>query len=141
MEARSITGAEFDVALLKAEQLLDSYDRGRAYIRLSTVAMLAAALAVVIPLGVIAASVAPLVAAVIIAAGLVGVALLITVLLRHTRDLVAMVRRDERAMLEVIDMLRELLPDVAREEGWGPARYQIAAARVSRFPIGGRGSR
>jgi len=141
VEARSITGAEFDAALDKAEQLLGFYDRGRAHIRLSYVLMLASALAVVIPLGVVAASEAFPGLLGITTVGVVGVALLVVMLRRHVRALSATVRRDERAMLEVIDVLRELLPDVAKEEGWGPARYQIAAAWVSRFPIGGRGSR
>lgn len=140
--ARAITGAEFDEALGRAERLLDSFDRIGARARVSSVLVAGSALAAFLLLALIVATGLPAAAAVAVAVvGVAGEGLTIVAILRHVRALHAMARRDERAMLEVVDMLRELLPDIAKEEGWGPARVQIAAARVSRFPIGRRGSR
>ena len=43
--------------------------------------------------------------------------------------------RDERAMIEILDVLREVLPFVAERESWSNTRYQGARTRIARFPI------
>jgi hypothetical protein len=138
MEARAITGAEFEHALEKAEHLLAAVDRNAARARAASAWLAVAVVALVVP-------VFPLLSmgtgygyvGVVVA----GAALAFVLFSGHVAKLRTEERRDERAMFEVVDILRELLSDVAEKERWGPARYKITMARVSRFPVGRRGSR
>lgn len=141
MEARAITGWEFDRALDKAERLLDSWDRSQSQLRLTTALISVSVLVTATLLAVVAASATLAVTIPVLAVAAAGLGLAAFWLNRYLRALHVVSRRDERAMLEVIDVLRELLPDIARAERWGPARYQITTARVSRFPVGRRGTR
>jgi hypothetical protein len=49
--------------------------------------------------------------------------------------------RDERAMLDIIGMLRELQVSVAADGHWSAGRQRLTKARIARFPIGSRGFR
>jgi hypothetical protein len=51
------------------------------------------------------------------------------------------ISRDERAMIDVIGMLRELQVAVASDENWSAGRQRLIKARIARFPIGSRSFR
>ncbi|MBB5874618.1 hypothetical protein F4553_008052 [Allocatelliglobosispora scoriae] len=42
-------------------------------------------------------------------------------------------RRDEAMVVEAANMLREILPHLARREQWGPVSYRLAETRIARF--------
>jgi hypothetical protein len=138
------SGKDFDEALVRAETLLDLVDRGHLRARtvqsVSFVLILAVAFGVTLAiganrLGVLSAVTLSLAAAVIAA---LGAGCLTTLVLY---PIAKQVRRDERAMIEIIGILRELVELVARSENWSTARQQIARTRIARFPIGSRGIR
>jgi len=51
------------------------------------------------------------------------------------------VSRDERTMIEIVNLLRELQVSVGADENWSAARQRLVKARIARFPIAGRGLR
>jgi hypothetical protein len=44
--------------------------------------------------------------------------------------------RDARAAVDIVEIARELLPIVARQEGWSDLQTELFRSRLSRFPIG-----
>jgi hypothetical protein len=138
------SGEDFDEALVRAEILLDHVDRGHLRARtvqsISVTLILAVTFGVALAiganhLGALSAASLSLVAAVIAVLG----AGCLTTLVLH--PIAKQVRRDERAMIEIIGILRELMELVARNENWSTAHQQIARTRIARFPIGPRGIR
>ena len=141
----SLTSAEdFEIALAQAEALLRNVDQGRARVRLvqslSVGIPLAVAVALTLAIGAGGsdATTATVLAAVCAAFTAVFVGWLQAfVLIPAGRK----VRRDERAMIEIIDVLDELVGTVADREGWSTSRKHLARTRIARFPIGARGAR
>lgn len=140
MEARAITGAEFEHALEKAEHLLAAVDRNAGRVRAAYAWLSVAVVGLSAPLFPLL-SLGASTGFGYVGMSLAGIVLAAFLFTGHVAKLRTEERRDERAMFEMIDILRELLPDVAEKERWGPARYKITVARVSRFPVGRRGSR
>jgi hypothetical protein len=135
---------DFQAALDQAEVLLGEADRGRDRIRTVRAgqAGLAAIVAVALTIAVgasrasIFAEIATAVVCAVIVILLAGWAEV--ALIRPVRK---RVNRDERTMLEIISLLRELLTSVADDETWSAPRQRFARARISRFPIAARGMR
>lgn len=132
---------DFDSALDQAELLLQGVDRTREWTRSARAAQLGlpiiVALALTITIGThsLNATRAFLTVAicVLITAPIVGWIELAVIVPAKRR-----ISRDERAMLDVIGMLRELLVSVAADEGWSAVRQRLTKARIARFPIGSR---
>jgi hypothetical protein len=130
---RALSGAEFDAALSKAEDLLTDCDRARnrnlivAVFVLGVWTLAAAPVAASRAVGVVALLVCVVVALV------TGAGAVVVALRGHDNRV-----RDERAMLELVGLLREMLPRVAEAEGWSSVRYRLVEARIARFPIGPR---
>jgi hypothetical protein len=138
------SGKDFDDALVRAEILLDHVDRG--HLRARTVQSIAFILILAVVFGVALAiganRLGALAAATLsLAAGVIAVlgAGCLTTLVFY--PIAKQVRRDERAMIEIIGILRELVELVAQNENWSTARQQIARTRIARFPIGSHGIR
>jgi hypothetical protein len=140
---RAATGHEFDRALLQAESLLHQADEGQGIIN-----RYAAALGVSWSITVIAATLILVSAGVsgtgiwIGATAVVIVNLILTWFVRSqlVQPLRYAVQRDERCAVEIVDMLRELLPFLARDERWSLFRTERSRARIARFPIAARSS-
>jgi hypothetical protein len=49
--------------------------------------------------------------------------------------------RDSRAVIGISELVRELMPLVARHEKWNELRTDLFKTRLSRFPIGPKGIR
>jgi hypothetical protein len=142
-EART-TGDDFDSALDQAELLLQEADRTRYWTRFVRAAQLGlpiiVALALTITIGThdLTANKAFLTVAIcgLITAPIVGWIELAIIVPAKRR-----ISRDERAMLDIIGMLRELLVSIAADEGWSAVRQRLTKARIARFPIGSRSFR
>jgi len=138
------SGADFDDGLSRAEALLRDVDRGQFEARMlqlvATGGILGVAFAVALA---IAATSLSVIAATAVAAVGAGTAVLGLWFLGAgvMRPLARRVARDERAMIEIIGVLRELMGVVAEEEKWSASRQQLAKTRIARFPIGPRGLR
>jgi hypothetical protein len=52
-----------------------------------------------------------------------------------------LIARDEYAMIEIVDVLRELTETVAEREGWSASRQRLTETRIARFSISARGAR
>lgn len=134
-----LNGREFEDALGHAETYLKAYEETVVRTRLLAsagtaslafgIGMTAVALATFVNGGVHAAGAALICAAVLFV--FTGITIY-----GHGVRLRLAGQRDERAALDIIHILRELLPDIADMERWSPARYQLTKARVARFPIG-----
>jgi hypothetical protein len=136
------SGADFDSALERAESLLQEADRARDRFRILCAAQvmlpLAITVALAIAIGVSGVHLGRAVTTTLITWGIaalldatIHVALVLPVRRR--------VGRDERVMLEIVGMLRELLMSVAEDEKWSASRLRLAKARIARFPIGSSG--
>lgn len=127
------TGDDFDQALGVAEQLLAGVDRGRHRVGeariLQVLILLTGAVVGLATLFMPVVAVAAVVAALL---GLVAGHILLVV------PLGARVLRDERAMVEIITVLRELHPHLAERESWSAVRDRFARERISRFPVAER---
>ncbi|WP_163509491.1 hypothetical protein [Fodinicola acaciae] len=134
-DARPASGADFDEALQVAERLLAGVDHGRHRVGVARVLQ-----TLVLLIGILA--VVSLTPVSLTYAVLTGLAALLAFLAAHlllVRPLGARVLRDERAMIEIITVLRELHPHLAEREGWSSLRDRFARERISRFPIAERG--
>ena len=143
--APRMSSADFEEALGRAEALLKDADRARDRARLvragqvSVVALVASALAISAgtTVGVSSLSLA------ITSAVCAGVLVLLISWAEIALVLPARKRisRDERTMIEIANLLRELQVSVGADESWSAARQRLVKARIGRFPIAGRGLR
>ncbi|HEX4833816.1 MAG TPA: hypothetical protein VH478_22305 [Trebonia sp.] len=138
------SGEDFEIALLQAESLLRDVDRSRARVRLTQALSLGIPLAVAVMLtlaigaGSVGALTALILAAVCAALAALAVGWLQLFILVPA---VRRIGRDERAMVEITGVLRELMGTVSEREGWSASRKHLARTRIARFPISSRGSR
>jgi hypothetical protein len=133
---RALSGTEFDTALAKAEDLLTACDRARNRNRIIAVFVLAVWTLAAAPVAASpTVSVAPLLVCVVAALVTGAGAVMAGLSGRDNRV------RDERTMVELVGLLREMLPRVAEAEGWSSVRYRLIEARIARFPIGPRSRR
>jgi len=139
---RSITGPEFDAALLRAEQVLRQADDGRRSLaRYSFAVLLGWCTSALLVGAVWAGSDAGIVGGglLLLAAALANAVFSWRVGTTTVASLKGAVRRDERFAAETVGLLREVLPFLARDEAWSVFRVQEAKLRIGRFPIrGGR---
>lgn len=142
-QVRTVAGREFEEALDRAEALLRQADDWRLVIaRYRVVDMLVKAVAglfivALLLLDAVDPSIR-LVAALIVVAG--SAVATLTIDARMSGPLRALVRRDEQYAAEVINLLRELLPFVARDEQWSRFQTEQVRLRFERFPIRGGGA-
>lgn len=139
-EGRPASGADFDEALQVAERLLAGVDNGRH--RVGVARVMQALLFLVSTLAVVAAAIFSTIAVTALVAIAVWIAACLAFVATHAllvAPLAARVLRDERAMIEIITVLRELHPHLAEREGWSSIRDRFARERISRFPIAERG--
>jgi hypothetical protein len=139
-----MSSADFEEALGRAETLLAEVDRARDLARLiragqvGVVALVAFALAISVGTAGVSA-----VSALITSAVCAGVLVLLigwaeVALVFPARRRIS---RDERAMIEIVSLLRELQVSVGADESWSGPRQRLVKARIARFPIGARGLR
>ena len=133
---RKASATDLEKALQQSERLLNEVDGGRRRIALVQ-AVSSALIAVVVlalalpeagshdPIPVWAAIVGALAAALIIAA----LSQRLITLLRKQ------VSRDELIMIDLVNMQRQLLPLLARDEDWSSVQSILAQKRLERFPI------
>jgi len=138
------TGKDFDDALSQAELLLREVDRSRARLRavLLVEAGIPLAVAVALTLALSASSASGVTTAVL--AAVCGTLTVLAVGWLWAFEIVPALRliaRDEYAMIEIVDVLRELMETVAKREGWSASRQHLARTRIARFPISVRGAR
>lgn len=129
------TTARFESAITGAEQLLKVVDR--AVLLSGLLRSVQVAGAVVGASVTIAAVVTPGLQWVISLA-LVGVALMVVPMLMESLILSSLreqIRRDQVAIAETVNELRELLGSVAIEEGWSRSTYRLMRVRIERFPL------
>ncbi|GAA1659113.1 hypothetical protein GCM10009765_05580 [Fodinicola feengrottensis] len=129
------TGDDFDQALRVAEQLLSGVDRGRHRVgeaRMLQILVLLAGAVIAVAAAVLSSPTVAIIAVVAAILGLLAGHILLVV------PLGARVLRDERAMVEIITVLRELHPHVAEREAWSAVRDRFARERISRFPVAER---
>ena len=136
------SGADFDSALERAESLLQEADRARDRFRILRAAQvmlpLTITVALAIAIGVSGVHLGRAVTTTLITwviAALLDATIYVALVLPVRRR----VGRDERVMLEIVGMLRELLMSVAEDEKWSASRLRLAKARIARFPIGPSG--
>jgi hypothetical protein len=131
-------GEDFDRSLAWAEALLAGVERGYerlALVRVSLgvavtgVAFLGIAIIVVTSISWLAAVGVMIMALLVIATGLV----LAQVWLIAPRR--RLLRRDEDAMVEMVEILKQFEPSLSEHESWGHVRRYLARSRFARFPI------
>jgi hypothetical protein len=134
--ARRATGTDFNETLHHAERLLRDVDGARTRIHLIRLI----GLGVVVITGLVAIPSAawsdglwPAAAATWSVASVLSVVVLAS---SSTKPLHRQLRRDELAMVDLVDGLRELLPLLADEEKWNSTLILLAQTRLERFPIG-----
>ncbi len=138
-ESERTSGVEFEQALDRAELLLGGVREMRSSIRRLTVTQIStvgvASVVVVIVLTVDRLS-AALALALALMAAIATVVFMLAVQIMLVRPLRPQIRRDERAMIELVDMLRELTPHLSRREQWSDVRRLLVRTRLERFPVG-----
>jgi len=136
-EMQAVSGFEFDAALDRAEDMLARVDHGRQAVNryLAMTALGWAASAVAVAVGFAGSSEATSIATVSAIAVLANLALSFFVRELLVRPLRESVDRDERSALETINLLRELLPLLSRQERWHRFRTEQARVRIARFGI------
>lgn len=137
----STSGADFDAALAQAEALLEQIDwADRRVANLTGLAVAGVAFELALATVLSVASVSG-VSRLVLLLGAVAVAVAVVLAVDRVaiRPLRRSCARDERAMIEIVDLLREVLPFVTKRENWSNTRYQVARTRIARFPIGLRG--
>lgn len=140
-----MSSADFEEALGQAEALLGEADRARDRARLvragqvGVVALVALALAISAGTTVKVSALSLAVTSVVCA----GVLVLLIGWMEVALVLPArrQISRDERTMIEIVNLLRELQVSVGVDESWSAARQRLVKARIARFPIAGRGLR
>jgi hypothetical protein len=139
-EFKPATGGEFDGALDRAEALLSALHvmrRAVGRIRIGQVGSAVAALLASAALLSSGADVGAVVAAVVLGVFLAAV-LSASLQLLLIEPLMPRIRRDERAMIELVDTLRELFPHLARREKWSELRRYLVRTRLEQFPVGAK---
>lgn len=67
---------------------------------------------------------------------LLGVAVTVFIYFVQEIPLQKRVARDAKAAVDIVEIVRELLPIVSRHEGWSELQTEMVRSRLSRFPIG-----
>ena len=138
-EPEQTTAAEFDEALNHAERLLRTVRELRQTVSRLRVVQ-ATATAVWILAGAVfltRAATSPTEAVLFVVAtalALAGIVLGVESL--TIRPLMPRIRREERTMIELVDMLRELSSHLARREGWSDMRRFLVRIRLEQFSVG-----
>ena len=136
-ETQAVNGEEFDIALDRAEDMLARVDRGRQavnrYLVLTALGWAASAIAVALVFA--GSSDAASIAIAATVAMLANVALSVSVRALLVRPLRKSVDRDERLAVETINLLRELLPLLSRQDRWNRFRTEQTRVRIARFGI------
>ena len=136
------SSTDFEFALARAEVLLREVDRSRDQARrlrsLQAAIPLFVALAAAIAIGASGESFVRAVVMIVVCAVIATLAMGM-MQVNMVAPAVRRISRDERAMLEIIGILRELLGAVADNEQWSASRERLARTRIARFPIGPRG--
>lgn len=132
------TGRQFDDALRVAENFLQQADcarakAGRVLAAEAGVIAIAAAL-IVIVFGLTTSVIRPVISLIVLTLPGVLTAATMHVALRAPFRIQA--ERDSQAAIDIISLLREVLPLVADVENWNDTEVRLADARLSRFSIG-----
>ena len=129
---------EFEDALTRAESLLRQVDNNRLIAATVRLAQL------VIPVGTLLATwiieSAADVETVYVVGSLAAVALTNILFVVSSRNLLlsaltAQINRDQEAMIETVNALREQLSSVAAESEWSRSAYRLNRLRIERFPL------
>lgn len=142
---KAVTGMELDQTLTIAERLLEQVDRvseRRRVVRIVEIGVVGLTIIVITGWdGLDRLAGWPRLTAVSLIGAAVGacVALLTYVLLES--PLRRRLARDTRAAVQISQLIRELLPLVAREENWKELQLDVFKSRLSRFPINPQGIR
>jgi hypothetical protein len=139
-----MSSADFEEALSRAEALLAEADRGRDRARLVRAGQVGVAALVALALAISAGTAGVSAATVLITSAvcagilvlLIGWAEVALILPAKRR-----ISRDERAIIEIVSLLRELQVSVGADENWSAPRQRLVKARIARFPIAPRGLR
>jgi hypothetical protein len=130
--------ADIEEAMWHSERLLLQVDAGLR--RISVTEALGAGLSAVVALAAVSSAVdsgGSFKAWIVALAG--GGAFISLVAILTARLLVRFreqVKRDALIMDDIVSVQRELVPLIAREEKWSPARLSLLQKRLERFPIG-----
>jgi hypothetical protein len=135
------TGHQFGYALDVTETLKEQADRAQEKAdRLLTVELGIIAIAIAIITVVFALSpgiIRPVIVLIIV--GAVGLTLAVAIHIVVRVPLRNQAERDNQAVVDIVSLLREVLPLVADVEKWNETEMRLAKVRLSRLPIGKRG--
>jgi hypothetical protein len=137
------TGEEFDRSLAWAEMLLARIEHTHerlALIRLLGVTAATGTVFVGIVVMTLTSTSGFALASTTLVAVLLIIALQFLVRFWLTVPLQRMLRRDEEAVVERTEVLRQFLSFLEKQEQWGHVRRDLAHARLARFPIAPGGS-
>ncbi len=134
------TATDFERALSVAEMLLAEVERKRTRAQVVQIAMY-----FIVTVGVFASLALPALSGGAVPGGAIaGITLILTLLgaaacyAALLPSLRRQIARDGRAMIELVDVLRELFPLVLEHEQWSGPQQHIIRTRIGRFPIVGR---
>ena len=143
-DRESTKGDDFDLALARAEMLLEKIDRSRQHARwlrsLQGVIPLVVALALTLTAETGGVTLLKTLTVAVIC-GAITILAIGWIQISVLRPIARRIGRDERAMLEIVGVLREILGSVADNEHWSAGRQWLARTRIARFPIGPKGAR
>ena len=139
------SGADFEDAILAAEAFMGQAEKEAERCRILLVAE-GAVVGLTIAVIALCVGVSHLVSdwrlgvvsAVVLAFGLITAAAIHRLLVFPLRK---RVRRDSRAVVEIVGFLREIMPMISEREGWSETQMLVARTRIARFPIGAKAFR
>jgi hypothetical protein len=142
---KAASGAELDNTLTIAERLLEQADRGSErcrVVRIVEFGVVGLAIFVITGWdGLDRLAGWPRLTAVSLIGAAIGASLAALIYLLLESPLRRRLARDTRAAVQISQLIRELLPLVAREENWNELQLDVFKSRLSRFPIDPRGIR